>query len=42
MELIVEGRGTFLAKHQGRLRVSREKEDGDRGSSYSSGSSIDC
>jgi CRISPR-associated protein Cas1 len=26
MELIVEGRGTFLAKHQGRLRVSREKQ----------------
>lgn len=26
MELIVEGRGTFLAKHQGRLRVSREKK----------------
>jgi CRISP-associated protein Cas1 len=24
MELIVEGRGTFVAKHQGRLRVSRE------------------
>ena len=26
MELIVEGRGTFLAKHQGRLRVSREQK----------------
>lgn len=25
MELIVEGRGTFLSKHQGRLRVTREK-----------------
>ncbi len=26
MELIVEGRGTYLGKHQGRLRVSREKQ----------------
>ena len=26
MELIVEGRGTFLSKHQGRLRVTREKQ----------------
>jgi CRISPR-associated protein Cas1 len=26
MELIVEGRGTFLGKHQGRLRVSRDKK----------------
>src|SRR5437879_6564596 len=26
MELIVEGRGTFLSKHQGRLRVSREQK----------------
>jgi CRISPR-associated protein Cas1 len=26
MELIVEGRGTFLAKHQGRLRVNREQK----------------
>jgi len=26
MELIVEGRGTFLGKHQGRLRVSREQK----------------
>src|SRR5204862_4886609 len=26
MELIVEGHGTFLSKHQGRLRVSREKK----------------
>ena len=25
MELIVEGRGAFLSKHQGRLRVTREK-----------------
>ena len=25
MELIVEGKGTFIRKHQGRLRVSREK-----------------
>jgi CRISPR-associated protein Cas1 len=26
MELIVEGRGTFVSKHQGRLRVSREQK----------------
>lgn len=26
MELIVEGRGTFLGKHQGRLRVTREQK----------------
>ena len=26
MELIVEGRGTFIGKHQGRLRVTREKK----------------
>ncbi len=26
MELIVEGRGTFVAKHQGRIRVSRERQ----------------
>ena len=26
MELIVEGRGTFLGKHQGRLRVMREQK----------------
>ena len=26
MELIVEGRGSFLGKHQGRLRVSREQK----------------
>lgn len=26
MELIVEGHGTFVAKHQGRLRVSREQK----------------
>lgn len=26
MELIVEGRGTFVAKHQGRLRVSRDRQ----------------
>lgn len=26
MELIVEGHGTFLAKHQGRLRVSRARQ----------------
>src|SRR5437588_4894590 len=26
MELIVEGKGTFLGKHQGRLRVSREQK----------------
>src|SRR5947209_9059422 len=26
MELIVEGHGTFLAKHQGRLRVTQEKK----------------
>ena len=26
MELIVEGRGAFVSKHQGRLRVSREKK----------------
>ena len=26
MELIVEGRGTFLGKHQGRLRVTRDKK----------------
>ncbi len=24
VDLIVEGRGTFVGKHQGRLRVSRE------------------
>jgi len=26
MELIVEGRGTFIGKHQGRLRVTREQK----------------
>ena len=26
MELIVEGRGTFVSKHQGRLRVSRDQK----------------
>ena len=26
MELIVEGRGSFLGKHQGRLRVTREQK----------------
>ena|SRR5947209_9922844 len=26
MELIVEGRGMFLGKHQGRLRVTREQK----------------
>ncbi len=26
MELIVEGKGTFIGKHQGRLRVSREQK----------------
>ena len=26
MELIVEGRGSFLGKHQGRLRVNREQK----------------
>ncbi len=26
MELIVEGKGTFVGKHQGRLRVSREQK----------------
>src|SRR2546430_12366006 len=26
MELIVEGRGTFLGKHQGHLRVTREQK----------------
>ncbi len=26
MELIVEGKGTFVGKHQGRLRVTRERE----------------
>ena len=26
MELIVEGKGSFLGKHQGRLRVTREQK----------------
>jgi len=26
MELVVEGHGTFVAKHQGRLRVSRARQ----------------
>ncbi len=26
MELIVEGRGSFVGKHQGRLRVTREQK----------------
>src|ERR1700680_1712144 len=26
MELIVEGKGTFVGKHQGRLRVTRDRE----------------
>ena len=26
MELIVEGKGLFLGKHQGRLRVTKEKQ----------------
>ncbi len=37
MELIVEGKGLFLGKHQGRLRVTQGEEDAHRGAVDSPG-----